>query len=327
MHAVADDVLTRKISTRDKTGVRTVQDADLSLLVGSDFRNDVDVETGLLEGKLLLKPGGTFDVPHAEDFADVQKRIVVAVLFRQTGNFLRVADAAGNDAVHERGAEQAVILQPCDEVLAIAPVLRVLYAALLELLAVVVDQLAGEDDDTLLARLEALVQEHGQLRGEGSRRQLVRSAGTVIDDTGLGGVGGDVLEVVALGDLDDFGPILGNMRIVAGVHDGDHALAVDLLAVLAAAEIQGVQTFLLVDELGQTHGDGLHQGDLAVPVRQFVGHIEPVVHERAEKVALAELQDLDRRILQDVAVVAGVFQDFIVKFRCHDDSFPDLLNV
>lgn len=40
----------------------------------------MDVQTGLFEGKLLLQLLRSLDVPHAEDLADIQKIILIAVL-------------------------------------------------------------------------------------------------------------------------------------------------------------------------------------------------------------------------------------------------------
>ena len=103
------------------------------------------------------------------------------------------------------------------------------------------------------------------------------------------------------------------IRVQAAGDAGDNALVIDLPAVFTAAQIQGVQTLLLVDHLGKTRGDGLDQNALAVPVGLLVGQIEPVIHERAQEVALAELQDLLRGVFQNIAVVAGFCKNFIIQ--------------
>ena len=174
VHAVTNDILTCEISAENKASVCAVQDADFALLVRNNIRYDMDVEAGFLERKLLLEPFRTFDVPYAEDFADIEKRIGVAVLLLESSDFLCVTDASGNDSVDERGAEEVLIFDPCCEIIAEFPVCDMLLYALLEFLAVRVDQLAGEDDDTLLAGFEALVKEDSQLGREGVRRQLIK---------------------------------------------------------------------------------------------------------------------------------------------------------
>ena len=51
---------------------------------------------------LLFEPRGAFDVPDAEDFADVDELVVVAVLFVEARSFRGVFDAARDYAVYER---------------------------------------------------------------------------------------------------------------------------------------------------------------------------------------------------------------------------------
>ncbi len=207
----------------------------------------MDVETGLLERKFVLKPLRAFDIPDAEDFAYVKERIGVAVLGLDFSNLLRVTDAARNDAVNQCGAEEVLLVDPFLEIFAELPVVDVPVDDLLKLLAVVVDELAGENDNALLAGLEALIKEHGQLGREGCRRNLLKGGFRIVDNAGFRRVGGNILKVSGLRDLLDGFPVF--IRIVACVADGDHALAVDLLAVLGAAEIQRIEAFLLVDEL------------------------------------------------------------------------------
>ena len=78
-----------------------------------------------------------------------------------------------------------------------------------------------------------------------------------------------------------------------------------LLTILAAAQIQRVQTFLLIDHLCKAGSDGLRLAALAVPAGPFVCQIEPVVDKCPEEVAFAELQYLLRCIFQNIAFVAG----------------------
>ena len=73
VHAVTHDVEAGQICAQNKTGVSTVQDADLALLVRGDIGHDHDVDAGLLERQLVLQTIGAFDDPDAEDFADIQQ--------------------------------------------------------------------------------------------------------------------------------------------------------------------------------------------------------------------------------------------------------------
>ena len=320
MHAVTHNVEAGQIRAQNEAGVGTVQDADLALLVGGNIGHDHDVDAGLLERQLVLQLSGTLDDPHAEHFAHVQSSIVVAVDLFHGSQFLGIADAARNDAVHQSGAEGVGVVHPVDEGRLQIPVLGVVVAALLQLFAVVVDQLAGQDDQTLVSStvecLVALEQHAGQLCGEAVGRNLIELAVALrVGDAGLSGVGNDGLQIGRTCQFQHFVPLAVDVGAHTVGHAGDHALCIDLLALLAAAQVQGVQAFLLVDpvcHLGEV-ANGLHQLDLAVVASLLVCNIVEVVYESTQKVALAKLHDLDGRILQDVAVIAGAFQNLVVQ--------------
>ena len=96
---------------------------------------------------------------------------------------------------------------------------------------------------------------------------------------------------------------------------GNHTLVVYLLTIFTSAQIQGVQTLLLVDpvrHLGEVC-DGLDELDLAVVASLLVGNIKEVIHECAQEVALTELHHLDGCVLEDITVVAGAFQDLVIQ--------------
>ena len=274
----------------------------------------MDVQAGLFEGKLLLQLLRSFDIPHAEDLADIQKIILIAVLKSQGFHLLRITDSSGNDAVDKRGAEKAFLFDILYEVFLISPVLCMKKNVLLQLLAVCINQLAGEEGDAGLSCKEALVKKKGYLGREGDGRLLVRRAGGIVGDSCLRCVGCHVLELIGAGNSADLFPVCSVIRVVAGIHAGDDALAVDLFTVLGAAKIEGVEALLIIDHLSQSLSDGLNEGNLAVPAGFFVGHIKPVIHEGAEEVSFAELQDLDRSLSlsEDISVVTAVLQYFIV---------------
>jgi len=48
-------------------------------------------------------------------------------------------------------------------------------------------------------------------------------------------------------------------------------------------------------------------------VSLLVGQVEPVVNESTQEVALAKLQDLLGSILQDISVITGLFQNFVIQ--------------
>jgi hypothetical protein len=320
VHAVTHDVKTGQVCAQNETGVGTVQDADLALLVGGDIGHDHDVDAGLLERQLVLQTCGALDDPDAEHFADVQHGIMVAVGLFQRSQLLRVTDAARDDAVHQGGAEGIGVVHPVDEGSVQVPVLGVVVAALLQLLAVVVDQLAAQDHQALVGSavegLVALIQHTGQLCREAVGGHLVeRAVALGVSNAGLGGVGYNGLQLFGAGQSQHFVPLAVHIGAHTVGHAGDHALGIDLLALLAAAQVQGVQALLLVDpvrHLGEV-ANGLHQLDLAVVASLLIGDIIEIIHESTQEVAFAELHDLDGGILEDVAVVASLSQNLVVQ--------------
>ena len=160
--------------------MRAVQNAHLTLLVGGDIGHHDAVDTGLLEGQLLLQPCGTFDVPHAEDLAHIGQRVGIAVGLVKAGNLSGIADAAGHDAVNQSGAEGALLVDVCLEFGFQTPLVNVLIDALQQLLAVVVDELTGQDHQTALTGLPTLIQHLSQLAGEGGGGLVSQLAGGVL---------------------------------------------------------------------------------------------------------------------------------------------------
>ena len=100
------------------------------------------------------------------------------------------------------------------------------------------------------------------------------------------------------------------LGIEAAGGGGDHAGAFHSLAVLAAAEDQRVEPVLLgkaVGRLGMAAA-GLDENDLGVEVCLFVHLVDEMIREGAQEVALAELDDLLRRVLEQVTGIALLFQ-------------------
>ena len=315
VHAVAHDVEAAQVCAQNKAGMSAVEDANLALLIGGHVGGNeyIALDAGLAEGQHIVELLVAFDDPNTEYFANVQQGIGVAVLSFQLGNFLGITDAAGNDAVYQAAAEGALLVDISAELCAQAPLLNVLVDALLQFLAVVVDQLAGEHDHAGLAGLEALVQHLGQLAGEGGAGNIAQLAGRIVNDAGFGGVGDDVLQIIGNGNFHHSFEALSLVGVQAAGDRGDDPLVVYLLAVLAAAQVQGVQAFLLVDHLSKAGSDGLNQNALAVPAGLLVGQVKPVVYECAQEIAFAELHNLFGGIFQDVAGVTGLLKDFIIE--------------
>ena len=315
VHAIAHDIKAGNPGTRDKGGVGTVEDADFTLLVRGDIGGHKDArQAGLHEGQTLLKRLIALDAPHLEGLAHGQEGILVAQTLGNRRGLGCVADAARDDGVDERGADGAVVGHPLRELVLPAPVAHVLVHDAQQLLAIVVDELAGEHDDARLAGSPAGVKDLNKLGGEARGRHVVGLAGRIVGNTGLGGVGNDDLQVVGDSHLHDGMVIRLAVRIEAAAAGADHAGLVNRVAVLLAAHQHGIQVVLGIDAVGKTIGaaDGLYHDNLAVPAGCLVGHVKEAVDEGAQEIALAKLQNLLGRILgQQVALVADLLERIV----------------
>ena len=315
MHAIAHDVKAGNPGARNKGSVGAVEDADLALLVRGDIGGHKDArQAGLHKGKLLGKRLVALDAPHLEGLAHGQEGILVAQTLGNRRGLGCVADAARDDGVDERGADGAVVGHPLRKLVLPAPVAHVLVHDAQQLLAVVIDELAGEHDDARLAGGPAGVEDLDQLSGEARGRHVVGLAGRIVGNTGLGGVGDDNLQIVGDGDLHHGAVVVLAIRIEAAAAGADHTGLVDRVAVLLAAHQHGVQVVLGIDAVGKAKGaaDGLHHDDLAVPAGSLVAHVKEAVHESAQEVALAKLQDLLGGVLvQHVALVADLLERLV----------------
>ena len=313
LHAVAYNVVPGQIRPKHKACVRAVEDAHLAFFVGRHIGHHGAVQSCGPEWQLFRQPFGPFDIPHAEHLAHVDERVPVAVLLLQPSGLGGVANAAGYDAVHQRGAEGAVPVHPAGKAFLQPPLLYVLVHTAQQLLAVVVDELAGEHHHAGPARSPAVQQNLCQLCGKGSGRTVLKAARGVVHDARLGGVGDDVFQRFAGGYIHHGVVILFFIGVQAAAHRGDDALYIHLFAVLPSAQVQRVQALLPVDELRQPLGDGLHQNAFPVPARLFVGHVEPVVRKGAQKISLAELQHALGRVFQQIAGISGLFKCLIAQ--------------
>ena len=79
------------------------------------------LKTGFAERQDVVQLGVALDDPDAKDLADVQQGVSVAVLLLKLGDLLRVTDAARNDAVNQRTAEGAVLIDVLPEAVVQAP--------------------------------------------------------------------------------------------------------------------------------------------------------------------------------------------------------------
>ena len=246
-------------------------------LVGRELRSD------------LLR---RLDHPQMEDLGLVQQMVVIAHALAQLGG--GIPRITRDNAVHERRVYAAGLLEPGAEVRAQVPQVDVLADAFLQVLAVLEDQFARENDEALrlvtLEVLPAMVQELGKLTGIRRGRSVVQLAGGIEGDARLGRIGDDETHLRLFGELQIALEIL--IGAQAPADDVDQVDAVHGLAVLESLEIQVIQAVLFVKPADHALLDGLHHDDGAVEIGFLVGLPDDPLDECAEEVPFAELDDL-----------------------------------
>ena len=258
--------------------MRAVQEADFARAVRRLVVGEEDIEPGGLRREFLFDLGGSFDHEEEERFAAVEELVLDAELFavfRGVG-----ARIARDDAVDERAAEDALVLDVADDF----RIGEVLQDAFAELLPVVLDELAGDEDQAAEAGFRAGGDELRDLRGERV------GVGTVFDAR-LGRVREDEPQVWVQRGFDDLVPLGGGIE--AALHAVDLLDLLDHLSVLHAAQDHVVEAALGVDDVAHAlrkRLDDLHGG---IEHAGFVHAVDHPVDERAQEIALAELEDAD----------------------------------
>ncbi len=265
----------------------------------------------------------TFDDPEAKDFAGVQYLIDIAVLLIDLVSLC--TRIAGYNAVYQRGTEGVFLLNPLDEVIAQIPLTSIAHNAFLQFLAVVVNQLTSKNDEAFAwlsaELLETTIQELGKLCRIGGRRSFGELTGLIICDTSLCSVAGDEAQFRIVGTCHYSFVIC--IAVQAAAHTRNHALLIDLLAVLETAQVQCVQAVLIVDNLckikcSRWGSDWLYQNNLGVKACVLVHHVDEVINKCTHEIAFAELQNAFRCMFQYISVIAGFFQ-CLIRQMLHDN--------
>ena len=216
----------------------TVEQSHLALVVRRLAGNEQHVQAGFVCREFFCDLGRGLDYPEVEDFRLVQQIVLVSnPLAELLGS---VAGIARHDAVHQSGIHATGGLEPVAESFAKVPKIYILEDALLQVFAVLKNQLAGEDYETFaLVALEILVtviQQLGQLAGIGACGSVGKLAGGIERDAGLGGIGDHEthLGLLCKGQI--------CLEIFVGVEASGHHIyqihTVHRLAVLQALEVE-----------------------------------------------------------------------------------------
>ena len=298
---VANDVNAAKVGHGREDSVGTVEEGDLTFMVGFLAWCDEDVESCLL-GRELGAEGvdvhvvGFLDDPEVEGFALYDEVVGIGDALLNVSNFLTWE--AGNDTIDEGGADVAVVGEPLEEVRIVVgkvglPEFYVLKDALFEFMAIEEDEFAGHDDESLggvgIEGLEAMVEELCEFARIGGTWCVGEAASGIKGDACLSGVGDDEAYLGLLGE----GHVSLELGVgVEGSADDINALeSVDGLSVETSLEVDVVEAILAVEPIDHTALDGLYDDDAGVEVGALVHVADDPINEATEEVAFAKLDD------------------------------------
>ena len=130
-------------------------------------------------------------------------------------------------------------------------------------------------------------------------------------DAGFRRVAHHDFQVCAAGNLQHLVPF--PVGIEAPADAADHTLFVHFPAVFAAPQVQGVQAFLLIDQLRKSLGNRLYQYGLPIVSNPFVRQVKKVINEGPQEISFPELQNFLGPVLQHVSIVPGLLQNLVIQ--------------
>ncbi len=302
--SVAHDVDTAQVSHRRQDSVRAVEQRYFALVVRLLALGNQYMQTGFLCGELLTQLLDRhvlrfLDYPEVENLGLYNQVVCIAHFLLNSGDVL--AGEARYDTIHQRCADIVVFREPLLKALVISaevffPEFDVLIDALLEVVSVEEDQLARHDDKTLaraaVESLVAAVEQLNQLAGVRTCGSVGELARGVEGDTCLGGVRDDEADFWLVSECHESGVL--RIGVQRTRDDIDTLQRVHCLTVQTTLQVDMVQAVLPVEPFYHTFVNRLNDNDRCIEIGLCVHVPNNPIHECAEEVPLAELNDFLR---------------------------------
>ena len=191
VHAVSYDILAGQISAEYEGGMRTIQNANLSLLIRLVIVCDQNWKICLVDREFLQDRLWSLNDPEAERFSGIEQLILIAKLSADCVRFL--AWVSGHDTVDQRRTEQIFFPDPVRKCSAELPLVGIAQDAVLQLFSIIINQLTGKNQEafSLLHSefLKPAVKKLRQLSGKRAGRSVSKLTGRIVYDTGFSCVG------------------------------------------------------------------------------------------------------------------------------------------
>ena len=171
------------------------------------------------------------------------------------------------------------------------PQVDVLADAIHQMMAVLEDELAGEDDKSLgqiaAKSTEAVVEQLRKLGGIGCRGSIVQATSRVESNACFGGVGDDEADVRLLSQESGVvGVGIDGTADAINKFQGVHGLPVN-----KALQVNMIEAVLGLQAVGHALSNGLYDDDRCIKVSALIHLPHNPVYECAKEVTLAKLDD------------------------------------
>ena len=245
-HRLADALQTGLKRHRHHRGVGAIKDRHLLRLPRRDVMHQPHLRRQRIELQLIEQRARPLQNELVVDLARHQKTIFIAEL---SGERLALLREAGHDTVHQRVVKHAVLRHPGGEAFRQLPVARIAQHQLAQRVAVMVDQLAGDDQPAFVfcaAKVfKARPQQLRQLTGKAGCGRIRQTIRFDKGDARFGGVGEDEPHLRRARQRQKI--LVLDVRLDLAIQAADQARFANALALLVKpADERGIEPVLLI---------------------------------------------------------------------------------
>ena len=295
VHRLAHGIETRLEGDRHQRGMRAVKNRHFTLFIRLNIVHDQDVKRQLIQTQLCGQGLRPLNNKQVEMFSGIEETIFIPQLFFNLRGF--ITRIAGHDTVYERRTEGVRLIQPGDKRFRQRPLLGIAQHQFTQRLAVVINQLAGNDHPTFIRRAGevavAFKQQASQFCRIAYRWRIVKTVAGVVADPGLSGIGKhkahirimrQTQQLLIIGIGADFTIYRSNQTRIA------HRFAL----LIQAANNRGIEAVLGAERRRECALNRTHDHHAGIQVGMLVQQIDLPVDKRAQEVAFAKLNDTFR---------------------------------
>ena len=251
--------------------VRTVQNGDFTLFVGTDVIHDQYVERELIKTQFAGKGVRALNHKQIEVFGGIQEPVLITQFSLQGGHF--VTRVTRYNAVNQGRAETVGIVQPFSKGRRQRPLLRVAQHQFPQRIPIVVNQFTRNDDPAFVWRTvkmtETLEEQSRQFRRVADGRRIFKGVARVITDPGFRGIREHKAHLRVMSQPEE--RIVFIINVDFAVNGTDKTCIAHRVALLVqAANDRGIQTILRIQRRRKITLNGTNDHHTGVEIGMFV---------------------------------------------------------